>query len=319
MFVPEQKYMERALQLALKGAGHVSPNPMVGAVIAAPDGRIIGEGFHRRYGEAHAEVNAFASIREEDRHLIKESTIYVTLEPCSHYGKTPPCAKLLCDRGIARAVVGIGDPNPKVSGRGIAMLRDAGIDVVEDFMREECAAVNRRFLTAQTRPRPFIILKWAQSRDGFIALDDGTPISLSTPVTLPLMHRERALVDAITAGTDTILGDNPSLTTRLWPGNSPRPVIFTSPRLPKPGSEEAERIRLYGRDPILLDGSAPLEDNMRILREQHGISSLMVEGGTRMLQSFLDAGLYDEIRIETSPLSVGTGRPAPETTHAKKS
>ena len=216
-------------------------------------------------------------------------------------------------------MVGIGDPNPKVSGRGIAMLREAGIDVVEDFMREECAAVNRRFLTAQTRPRPFIILKWAQSHDGFISRDDGTPISLSTPVTLPLMHRERALVDAITAGTDTILGDNPSLTTRLWPGNSPRPVIFTSPRLPKPGSEEAERIRLYGRDPILLDGSAPLEDNMRILREQHGVTSLMVEGGTRMLQSFLDAGLYDEIRIETSPLSVGTGRPAPETTHAKKS
>lgn len=319
MFAPERKYMERALQLALKGGGHVSPNPMVGAVIVAPDGRIIGEGYHRRYGEAHAEVNAFRSVREADLPLIGESTIYVTLEPCSHYGKTPPCAKLLCERGIARAVIGIGDPNPKVSGRGVAMLREAGIEVVEDFMRDECAAVNRRFLTAQTQGRPYILLKWAQSADGFIAYDDGNPMHLSTPVTLPLMHCERALCDAIAVGTATILADNPSLDTRLWPGNSPRPVVFISPRLPQPGSEEARDIRLYARDPIFLDPALPLEENMRLLRERYGVTSLMVEGGAELLQSFLDAGLYDEIRVETSPLTAFHGVKAPETIHAKKS
>lgn len=297
--------MERALQLALMGAGHVSPNPMVGAVIVAPDGRIIGEGYHRRYGGPHAEVNAFASVRPCDEHLIKDSAIYVTLEPCSHYGKTPPCAKLLCDKGIARAVIGTTDPNPKVAGRGTNMLREAGIEVTEDFMRDECRAVNRRFFKAHTSDRPHILLKWAQSADGFMAGPDGKPIALSSPLTLPLMHRERALCDAILVGTDTLRTDNPSLTTRLWPGNSPRPVMFRT------GSLKGLKLKIFDRDPIMLDPNLPLEENMRILRRDNGVTSLMVEGGARLLKSFIDAGLYDEIRVETAACETAEGLPAP--------
>ena len=153
--------MKRALQLASGGEGRVAPNPMVGAVIVA-DGRIIGEGFHRTFGGPHAEVNAIRSVKEADRHLLKESTIYVTLEPCSHYGKTPPCAKLIVDTGIPHVVVGAPDPNPLVAGRGIRMLREAGIDVKENVLLEECLEINRRFMTAQTEKRPWILLKWAQ-------------------------------------------------------------------------------------------------------------------------------------------------------------
>ena len=171
--------MARALQLARGGEGFVSPNPMVGAVVTAR-GRIIGEGFHRAFGGPHAEVNAIASVAEADRHLLREATIYVTLEPCSHYGKTPPCARLIIDTGIPRVVTGAPDPNPKVSGRGIRMLREAGIDVTEGVMLKECLDINRRFMTAQRLRRPYIQLKWAQTADGFIAgLDEETAAIVS--------------------------------------------------------------------------------------------------------------------------------------------
>lgn len=292
----DEKYMRRALDLAWSGAGHVSPNPMVGAVIVAPDGRIIGEGYHRRYGEGHAEVNAMASVEERDIPLIKDSTIYVTLEPCSHYGKTPPCAKLLIDKGIKRCVIGIGDPNPKVAGRGIKMLRDAGIEVKENVLRDECEALNERFFTAHTKRRPWILLKWAETADGAMNAPDGSPISISTPSTRALMHRERSMCDAIMVGTGTLLADNPTLTTRHWPGNNPRPVIFDSPRI----KDEAIRnqLKVLSRDPIILNSGMTLEDNMRMLYEQYGITSLMVEGGRTLIKSFMDAGLFDRIRIE---------------------
>ena len=167
----DRVYMARALQLARAGRGHVSPNPMVGAVIVSADGRIIGEGWHRRFGQGHAEVNAVASVAEADRPLLHSATIYVTLEPCSHYGKTPPCAKLLIDCGIGRVVIASGDPNPKVSGRGVAMLREAGIEVAEGLMADEARALNRPFMTAHTLRRPFVTLKWAQSADGFMDHD----------------------------------------------------------------------------------------------------------------------------------------------------
>lgn len=292
----DERYMRRALELARLGAGHVSPNPMVGAVIVAPDGRIIGEGYHRKYGEGHAEVNAMASVEEEDLPLIKESTIYVTLEPCSHYGKTPPCAKLLCDKGVKRCVIGHGDPNPKVSGRGIQMLREAGIELTENVLREECEAINERFFTAHTKHRPWILLKWAETSQGKLNAPDGSPIEISSPATRALMHRERSLCDAIIVGTGTLLSDNPSLTTRCWPGNCPRPVIFDSPRISDPTVRE--RLRIFARDPIILDPDIPLEENMRILYERHGVTSLMVEGGPTLLKSFIDSGLYDRIRIE---------------------
>ncbi len=292
----DERYMRRALQLASYGAGHVSPNPMVGAVIVSPDGRIIGEGYHRKCGEAHAEVNAMRSVRPEEEALIPSSTMYVTLEPCSHYGKTPPCAVMLCERLIRRVVTGIGDPNPRVSGRGVRMLREAGIEVTENCLEEECREINIRFITAQTLHRPWILLKWAETEEGHMAADDGSPIPISSPLTKTLMHSERAMCDAIMAGTGTLLSDNPSLTTRLWPGESPRPVIFDSPRL----SDRATRNRLniFRRDPIILDPQTDLEENMRILLELHGVTSLMVEGGRTLLDSFMSRGLYDRIRTE---------------------
>lgn len=291
----DERYMRRALQLAAYGAGHVSPNPMVGAVIVAPDGKIIGEGFHRRYGEAHAEVNAVNSVSNADKLLLKESTIYVTLEPCSHYGKTPPCAKLLCDCNFRRVVIGIGDPNPKVAGRGVNMLREAGIEVVEDVLQEECRQINIRFFTAQTKKRPWILLKWAEDKNGKMAQADGSPLQISTPLTSTLMHSERALCDAIMVGTNTILSDNPALDTRLWPGNSPRPVIFKSERIDLSNNSQ---IKLLKKNPIILNPEKTLEENMQILFKEHGITSLMVEGGRTLLNSFIKEGIYDRIRVE---------------------
>lgn len=296
--INDRKFMQRALQLASLGAGFVSPNPQVGAVITAPDGRIIGEGWHRRYGGPHAEVNAVRSVAEADRALLPQSTIYVTLEPCSHWGKTPPCAKLLIECGFRRVVVGILDPFEAVSGRGIRMLQDAGIEVETGVMEEECREINRRFITAHTLGRPFVQLKWAQTADGVMGSGGKQPrLHISNPISLGEMHAERSLFDAIMVGTGTVIADNPSLTVRERPGHSPRPVIFRSDRL----AEDAEILR---RDPIILDPALPLAENLAILYRDHKITSLMVEGGAALLTSFLAtplaAPLYDEIRIETA-------------------
>lgn len=307
-FIPEPSYMRRALRLATYGAGFVSPNPMVGAVITASDGRIIGEGWHRRFGGPHAEVNAVASVRDEDKHLLSESTIYVTLEPCSHYGKTPPCSKLLIEKGLRRVVIGSADPFPLVRGRGIKMLREAGIEVIEDFLRQECDFLNRRFITAHTLGRPYVQLKWAQSRDGFMAAlrEDGlyVPVTLSSPLTSRLMHRERALADAILVGTNTVVSDNPSLTVRLWPGHDPRPVTFRSDNLPPDAKINREEL-------ILLGTAESLPEQMNCLYRDFGITSLMVEGGADTLRRFLDSGPVDEIRLEISPILLGEGLRAP--------
>ncbi|MDE5875496.1 MAG: bifunctional diaminohydroxyphosphoribosylaminopyrimidine deaminase/5-amino-6-(5-phosphoribosylamino)uracil reductase RibD [Muribaculaceae bacterium] len=283
----DEKFMKRALQLARGGEGRVAPNPMVGAVVVA-DGRIIGEGFHRTYGGPHAEVNAIRSVNETDRHLLSESTIYVTLEPCSHYGKTPPCAKLIIDTGIPRVVVGAPDPNPLVAGRGIRMLREAGIEVIENVMKEECIEINKRFMTAQTHPRPFIQLKWAQSADGFMAAFDNegqpVPVKFSSPLSSVWMHRERANAEAIMVGANTRRIDSPRLNVRNWAGKNPRIIDCLHDT----------------------DCSRLVED----LRKE-GITSLMVEGGPTLLKSFIDAALYDEIRVETAPQALGKGLPAP--------
>lgn len=282
----EEKYMHRALQLARLGEGLVSPNPMVGAVIAASDGRVIGEGYHHRYGGPHAEVNAINSVREEDRPLLKDSTIYVTLEPCSHYGKTPPCARLIIDTGIPRVVVGSADPFKEVAGRGIRMLRNAGIEVVEDVMREECDALNVRFLTAHRKQRPWIQLKWAESADGFMAGIDKEgipyPVKFSTPVSSVWMHRRRSMVDAIMVGKNTLEIDKPRLDCRYWPGEAPRRI---EPR-------------------------HDLERQMKDLYKE-GVTSLMVEGGPTLLRSFIEAGLYDDVKIEISEKKLGEGLPSP--------
>ena len=318
----DEKYMRRALQLARLGAGHTSPNPMVGAVIVAPDGTIIGEGWHRRCGEAHAEVNAVASVVDDN--LLRDSTIYVTLEPCSHYGKTPPCARLLIERGIHRVVVGCLDPFVKVAGRGVAMLREAGIEVVVGVLEQECRALNERFMTAHTSGRPWVQLKWAQTADGFIALPPEAgenPLHMSTPVTMRLMHRQRSLCDAILVGANTARIDNPSLTTRYWPGKSPLRVILShdlsfpdnlallTDGLPTIVYNCVKNEVVGPVEYVKLDTDKPqswLEDLYR-----RGVTSVMVEGGTRVLQGLIDAAAWDEARIEVSPRRVGQGVAAP--------
>lgn len=298
--------MQRALELARHGEGFTSPNPMVGAVITNPAGEIIGEGWHRRFGGPHAEVNAVRSVKNPEQ--LKTATIYVTLEPCSHYGKTPPCARLLIESGFRRVVVGAPDPNPLVAGRGIRMLREAGIEVTENVLLKDCLEVNRRFMTAQILRRPYIQLKWARSVDGFMAAEEnghGKPVKFSTPLTSVLMHRERALADGIMVGTGTLLADNPSLTLRHFPGHSPRPVIFNSARLSK-------SLKLFETaEPIMLDPARPLAENMQSLFTDFNLSSLMVEGGATLLQSFINEGLFDEIRVEIAPVTLGKGIPAP--------
>ena len=279
----DEKYMERCLQLAANGIQGARPNPMVGAVIVA-NGCIIGEGYHVRCGEGHAEVNAFASVRPEDEVLLKDATIYVSLEPCSHYGKTPPCADLIIEKGVKRVVVGTIDPFAEVQGRGIKKLKDAGIDVTVGVLEEECQWLNRRFFTYHREHRPYIILKWAQTANGFID-DHFKPLQISNEQTQMLSHQLRAEEDAILVGHTTFDRDQPALTVRHWHGPNPKRIVLTHDR------------------PI-----AQLMDDLY----QHGIQSLIVEGGRQTHESFIEAGLWDEIRVETAPFTVDDGTPAPK-------
>ena len=294
--------MRRALQLAANGRGFTSPNPMVGSVITL-DGKIIGEGWHRRCGGPHAEVNAVNSVA--DKELLRRSTMYVTLEPCSHFGKTPPCADMIVRMGIPRVVVGSLDPNEKVSGRGVKRLRDAGVEVVTGVLEDECRALNVRFMTAHTLRRPYVMLKWACSADGFLDCDrtsaDPAP-RFSTPLSLAMMHRLRSEFDAILVGSETVVRDNPSLTVRLMPGHSPRPVVLDR-------RCRIDRSFMLGQNPetIFLRGeSASSIPAMLDELFSRGITSVMVEGGAAVIKSFLDSGLWDCARIEISPLILGS-------------
>lgn len=279
--------MRRALQLAGNGEGRVSPNPMVGAVIVCDD-RIIGEGFHAFYGGPHAEVNAVNSVKEEDRPLLKKSTIYVTLEPCAHFGKTPPCANLIKDCGIPEVVIGALDPNPLVAGKGVKILEDAGIKVESGLLENECKDLNRVFMKAHTDPLPWVTLKWAQTADGFMASFDEKgnplPIKISSELSSVFMHRERAKNDAILVGSNTEKIDHPLLSNRLWGGNSPKKFVA--------------------------ENNLALKDFLINLRKE-GITSLLVEGGPALLKSFIKEGLYDEMRVETSPRILDKGLKAP--------
>lgn len=297
----DEKYMWRALQLARQGFGDTNPNPMVGSVIVAPDGRIIGEGWHRKCGEGHAEVNAVASVRPGDGELLRRSTMYVTLEPCSHWGRTPPCARLIIDRAIPRVVVGATDPFDKVSGRGIAMLREAGVEVVTGVLGEESRRLNAMFMTANgPQRRPFVTLKFAQSADGFIDWRrtplHPAPCRFSTPYTQLTGHRLRAAHQAVICGSGTALADRPRLDNRLWDGPRPLPVILD------------RRGRLNNCDvpenALILNGDT---SHAAVLAELYGrgIQSVLVEGGSQVLRAFLDSGLWDAMRIETAPFSLG--------------
>lgn len=300
----DMKYMRRALELAENGMQHASPNPMVGAVIVAPDGRIIGEGWHRRCGGPHAEVNAFESVSDADRTLIGESTIYVTLEPCSHYGKTPPCALRLINEGIKRAVVATLDPFPKVAGRGIAMLQEAGIEVTVGVLGDEASALNRRFMTAHRLQRPYITLKWAQSADGWMDSLSRHPMAFSTRLTQMLTHRLRSLQDAILTSARTANADNPRLDIRFWPqGKCPRPIILCRTEQPDP---TLNLLADEERNTLIVDcRERSLAEVMHELYADQGVTSVLVEAGPRLLREFLECGLWDEVRAEVAPMTLG--------------
>lgn len=313
----KRAYMRRCLQLARLGMGRVAPNPMVGCVVVA-NGRIIGEGFHRQFGGPHAEVNALNSVRE--RNLIPGSTVFVSLEPCSHYGKTPPCALRLIEEKVGKVIVCNNDPNPKVAGRGLDMLRKAGIEVETGILEDEGLELNRRFFTFHTLHRPYITLKWAQSEDGFI---DGTaekPLRISSDLTKALVHRMRSEEMAILVGTRTAIKDNPKLHTSRWFGSNPvRIAIDRNLLIPS-------EYNLYdGTSPTIIYNSLRSDDIRcridfdgdvvcQILMDLYnrGIQSLIVEGGRYTLDRFIESGMYDAFQIEISCNRIGSGTPAPE-------
>ena len=292
----DEKYMRRCLELAVNGRQNAKPNPMVGAVIVSRDGRIIGEGYHVRCGEGHAEVNAFASVKPEDEPLLSEATIYVSLEPCSHWGKTPPCADLIVSKHVRRVVCGCIDPFAKVQGRGVKKLRDAGIEVTVGVLEQECLALNKRFITFNTHHRPYILLKWAESADGFISGEGGRQVALSSPFTQMLVHKLRAENDAILVGRHTLDGDHPQLNVRLWTGRDPERIVLTH----QPASVPEGFSAFDSIDAVL--------DHLYA----EGKQSLIVEGGAQTLQTFLDRGLWDELRVETAPLVINEGVRAPQ-------
>ena len=351
----DEKYMRRCLQLARNGQLLAKPNPMVGAVIVSKEGRIIGEGYHVRCGEGHAEVNAFASVKSEDEALLHEATVYVSLEPCSHYGKTPPCADLIISKGVRRVVCGCIDPFAEVHGRGVEKLRKAGIEVTVGVLEKECLELNKRFITYNTHHRPYIILKWAEAKCreentlsctptdtplntttipsslpntygeeshhqysannarvinggregentykekspvaciGNLPGKDYQPLIISTPFTKMLVHKMRAENDAILVGKTTEELEHPQLTVREWSGPNPEKIILTS------------------RPTRVNEFATPVDVLSHLYAEKK--QSLIVEGGANTLQSFLSAGLWDEIRIEEATFTVGKGVEAPK-------
>lgn len=322
-------YMSRCLQLAEKGFGSVSPNPMVGAVIVCDD-KIIGEGYHERYGGPHAEVNAISSVA--DSSLLKRSTMYVSLEPCCHHGKTPPCADLIIEKGIPNVVICNPDPFEAVDGKGIEKLLAAGVNVQVGVKEELGRWLNRRFFTFHEKKRPYVILKWAQSADGFLDTlrlsAEESPLKISTPETLSLMHEFRSKESAIMVGPNTAIMDNPSLTVRYAEGKQPLRILLDR------DLKVPQTAKLYdGSCPTIVltrirkeatfanveyvtcnfhnDGSIDYADLFKILYEKK-IESLVVEGGRLLLQNFLNDGIGDELRIETNKsLFVGSGVEAP--------
>jgi diaminohydroxyphosphoribosylaminopyrimidine deaminase / 5-amino-6-(5-phosphoribosylamino)uracil reductase len=334
-----ETYMYRCLQLAQLGIGNVAPNPMVGAVLVYNDA-IIGEGYHEKYGAAHAEVNCINSVSLDKHHLISQSTLYVSLEPCAHFGKTPPCADLIVKMKIPKVVIGCRDPFEQVDGKGIEKLLAAGVDVTTGVLEKECKNLNKRFFTFHTYHRPYIMLKWAQTADGKIAYthpgqgsaSTGTRLFISNAFTNRLVHKWRSEHMAILVGTNTAMQDDPALNTRLWPGNNPVRLVIDKELTLPPALN-------------LFDGSIPtivfnerkntIED-VKIARQQPGvhyyqvtnsvsmvqqilnalyhmnIQSVMVEGGSVLLQSFIEEGMWDEARVITNEnLILRIGLPAP--------
>lgn len=322
----DEKWMARCLQLASCGRYGAPPNPMVGAVITY-EGKAIGEGYHRHCGQGHAEVNALASVRRTD--LLAKSKMYVSLEPCSHYGRTPPCAQLIIDKGIPEVVVGCIDPFARVHGHGIQMLRDAGVKVTVGVMERECRLLNRRFIIEQKLDRPYVLLKWAESCDGYLDLlrEGGRPTHLSTPQSQLRVHRLRAECQAILVGRRTAMLDNPQLTVCLVDGPQPLRIVLdrrgilpgtlrlfdtSAPTLVCGATDNPHRPHREGCEYLEMDYShGSILPQLLSYLKSRGIQSLLVEGGRNLLQSFITEGIWDEIHREISSRALGNGLPAP--------
>jgi diaminohydroxyphosphoribosylaminopyrimidine deaminase / 5-amino-6-(5-phosphoribosylamino)uracil reductase len=331
----QEKYMHRCLHLAGLGQGAVAPNPMVGAVLVHED-TIIGEGYHRQYGQAHAEVNCIDSVKREHIELISESTLYVSLEPCAHFGKTPPCTDLIIEKKIPKVVIGCRDPFVHVNGKGIEKLKAAGIQVSTGCLEQDCIGINKRFFTFHTSHRPYTILKWAQTLDQKIANEDYSRLMISNAYTSRLVHKWRTEEMGILVGTNTALFDDPQLTARYWPGKNPvRILIDMDLRLPSKlklfNSDQttfvfnlhrhtlpfekmsAEQLINAGIQYYQVTEDVSLVHQLMNALYRLNIQSVLVEGGARLLQSFIDEGIWDEARVITNEtMSVGAGLPAPQ-------
>lgn len=327
--VKHEKYMQRCIELAQLGAGQVSPNPMVGAVVVH-DGRIIGEGYHQQYGQAHAEVNAINQVIskfDNAAELLKQAAIYVSLEPCAHYGKTPPCADLIIKHQIPLVVVGCRDPFDQVDGKGIEKLKAAGIEVITGVLEEECQWLNRRFFTRVQKHRPYIILKWAQTNDGFFAPADGRQLWITGEQSRRLVHKWRSEEDAILVGKNTAAIDNPQLNVRYWEGKSPRRVVIDR-RLELNKDlhifDQSVETLIFNEVKFDVDGKnryIALEDFDRYVPQYilyqlylQDIQSVIIEGGARTLQAFIEANLWDEARVFTGKNVLEKGIKAPQIT-----
>jgi diaminohydroxyphosphoribosylaminopyrimidine deaminase/5-amino-6-(5-phosphoribosylamino)uracil reductase len=327
------KYLQRCIDLAQLGAGYVSPNPMVGAVIVHDD-VIIGEGYHHKYGEAHAEVNAVNQVLSQydnAEELLRRSTIYVSLEPCAHYGKTPPCANLIIKHGIRTVVVGCRDPFDQVYGKGIEKLRHAGVEVITGIMEQECVELNKRFFTRIQKQRPYIILKWAQTQDGFFAPDGGSQLWITGPEARKLVHKWRSEEDAILVGNHTAAIDNPRLNVREWEGRTPKRVVIDrrlelSPTLYL--FDQSAETLVFNEIKTDIQGTIKyiaLEDFNNFVPQYimfqlyiQDIQSVIIEGGATTLEAFIDAGLWDEARIFTGNTTLTQGIPSPIIKGVKK-
>lgn len=323
------KYMHRCLQLAALGAGQVAPNPMVGAVLVH-EGMIIGEGYHQQYGGPHAEVNCINNAMDKYGNKISSATLYVSLEPCAHYGKTPPCADLIIKHKIPQVVIGCRDAFEKVNGKGVEKLLTAGVSVTTGIMDREAIGLNKAFFTFHEHKRPYIILKWAQTADGFMASNDEDRVLISNDYANRLVHQWRSETAAIMVGANTALADNPLLDNRLWFGKKPKKIVWD------PGLKVPENLRLFSQGDEVIVFNAINEakkdnitylkiDKNNMLREvlQHlcrlQVQSLFVEGGQRLLQLFIEAGLWDEARIIVNKdLFIEQGMTAPQLINSQK-
>jgi len=319
-----EKYIRRCIELAKNGLGTTYPNPMVGSVIVC-DGKIIGEGWHKKSGEPHAEVNAVNSVK--DKSLLKKSTIFVSLEPCSHFGKTPPCCDLIIENKIPNVVIGTVDSNVKVAGNGIKKLIEAGAKVTVGILETECIELNKRFFTFHEKKRPYVILKWAETQDGFIApltKLEQKPVWITNEFSRQLVHKWRSEEQAILVGTQTAIDDNPKLNVRDWAGKNPirivldqnnriskeshiydkqvKTIIFSA--IPKPNKEENTTFEI-------IDFKQNLAEQILNVLYKHQIQSVIIEGGSQTLQTFIDENLWDEARVFIGKNNFETGIKAP--------